>query len=190
MRVGFVEVLHQRAAEGDVQQLRAAAHAQHRQASIERGADQRQLPLVAARLDLAELGMRILAVQRRIGVGATGHHQTVEAADHVDRVGVAGQLHGQTADRRDPLRVLAEMQVDLLAVQRALREVRHTFDRPAPARQPDQRPPAHARVTAIGSRLMPLMKLERSRSTGPFERASLIRGSSSSNRTFSSMRAS
>ena len=146
MAVGLVEVLHERAPEGDVQQLGATAHAQHRQPPLERGADQRQLPVVATALDLTEVRMRVLAVQRRVGVGATGHHQAVEAADHVDRIGIAGELHRQTADGRDALRVLAEMQVDLFAVQRALREMGYAFDRPAAAGQTDERPLLMPRV--------------------------------------------
>ena len=142
--VGLVEVLHEAAAEGDVQQLGAAAHAQHRQPSFERGADQRQLPLVAVGLGLAQLGMRVLAVERRVGVGAAGHHQPVETADHVDGVGVAGELDGQPADSSDPLRVLAEVEVDLLASERALGQVRDPLDGPTPSGEADQWPPAHA----------------------------------------------
>ena len=52
-------------------------------------------------------------------------------------------------------------------------QVRHPLDRPSPPGQPDQRPPAHAVVPPlIGRRLMPLMKFERSRSTGPSSRTS------------------
>ena len=190
MRVGFVEVLHQCPAERDVEQLGAAAHAQHREPPLERSADQCQFPFVAAGLDLAELRMRFLSIQRRVGVGSAGHDQSVEAIDHVDRIRVSCQLHRKPADSSDPLRILTEMQVDFFAVQRPLWKVRHALDGPAPPREPYQWTPAHAGVTAIGSRLMPLMKFERSRSATPFGRASLILGSSSSNRTFSSMRAS
>ena len=49
----------------------------------------------------------------------------------------------------------------------ALREVRYALDGPAPPGKTDQRSPTHAGVTAIGSRLMPLMKLERK----PLDRA-------------------
>ena len=134
--------------------------------------------------------MGILAIEGRVGVGTSGHHQAVEPADHVDRIGVASQLHRQPTDRGDALRVLAEMEVDLLALQRALRQVRHALHRPAPPGQPDQWSSTHAGVNAIGSRLIPLMKLERKRSTGPSNRAALIVGSSSSKRTLSSIRAS
>ena len=190
MRIRLVEVLHQRAAESDVEQLGATTHAEHRESSIESGADQAELPFVAAGLDFTELGMRILAVQRGIGIGPACHHETVEAIDHVDGIGIAGQLHRQSADRGDPLRVFAEVQVDLFAVQRTLRQMRYPLDGPAAAGKPDQRSTTHAVLNEMGIRFMPLMKLERSRSIGPFERASLILGSSSSNRTFSSIRAS
>ena len=41
VRLSLVEVLHQRTAECDVQQLRTAAHAQHRQARSQRRTNQR-----------------------------------------------------------------------------------------------------------------------------------------------------
>lgn len=147
MGIGLVEVLHQRATEGDVEQLGAAAHAEHRQPAFERGLDQGQLPLVAVRFGLTELGMRVLAVQGRVWVGATCHHQAVETADHVDRIGVAGELDRQTTDRGDPLWVLAEVEIDLFAGQCALRQKRDPLHGPATTRQADQWAPAHGRAT-------------------------------------------
>ena len=186
--LGCIQMLHQRAAECDVQQLRAPAHAQHRDVGIQRGSNERQLPVVAAAFDRAERGMRILAVERGVGVGTTGHHQTVEAGDDLNRVGVAGELHGQSARLLDHLRVLAEVHVHLLAAQRRVVEQGDHLRRPPATRQPDQRRD-HAHATFTGRRFMPQMKLLRSRSIGPSISTDCRRGSSSSNSTFSSMRA-
>src|SRR3954454_25354380 len=62
VRVLLLEMLHQPAAEGDVEQLRAAADTQHRQVSVERGANELELPRVAIRFDLTEFRMRLFAV--------------------------------------------------------------------------------------------------------------------------------
>ena len=65
--------------------------------------------------------MGILAVQRRVRVCAARHHQPVETADHVGRLGVAGQLDRQPAYSGYALWIFAEVEVDLLAVECPLR---------------------------------------------------------------------
>jgi len=109
--------------------------------TVERGADQTELPRVATGLCLTELRMRILAVQRRVGIGPSGHHQTVEPTDDVDRLRLTRHLYGQSADGGDAFRILAEVDVDLLALQRVLGKVRHAGDGPSTTGQADQRPP-------------------------------------------------
>src|SRR3954471_23444139 len=99
--------------------------------SVERGVDQVELPRVAIGFDLAQFRMRLLAVQSGIRIGTSGHHQSVQPTDDLAWVRFSGQLHGQSADGGDALRELAEMDVDLLAFQCILREVRNAADGPS-----------------------------------------------------------
>jgi len=72
------QVLVETAAEMDVEDLHAAADAQERQATIDGGADQRELGGVAEVADVAGLGVGGLAVAGRVDVAAAGDDQPVE----------------------------------------------------------------------------------------------------------------
>jgi hypothetical protein len=90
-------VLVQRAALGDVDQLDAAADAEHRLAGGAGGAVQRDLEGVALRVDDAEVGLRRLAEARRVDVGAAGEQQRVGAGDRL--LGGRGSRTGATMGR-------------------------------------------------------------------------------------------
>ena len=64
------DVLHERAAGGDVEDLRAAADRQERQVRVHRAAREIDLELVAPGLGVVDLGMPRLAVEDRIDVAA------------------------------------------------------------------------------------------------------------------------
>jgi hypothetical protein len=77
------QVLDQRAAERDVQQLHAAADPEHRQVAFQRAQRQRDLRAVAVGPGVGGLGMALDAVGARVDVRAAGEHQAVEAVEHV-----------------------------------------------------------------------------------------------------------
>ena len=85
----FGQVLDERAAVGDVEQLHAAADRQHRQAAPLGGADQGKLAFVAARAGWLGAGMRLGAISRRVDVGAPRQHEAVESGDEGVEIGVA-----------------------------------------------------------------------------------------------------
>ncbi len=88
------DVLHQRAAAGDVQDLHAAADRENRQVAPARRGNQRDLELVPSRLRLLDRGMRRFAVSRRRHVGAAGQQETADAGERLlDR-------HRQVEDAR------------------------------------------------------------------------------------------
>ncbi|MFO0633300.1 MAG: hypothetical protein U0168_10645 [Nannocystaceae bacterium] len=76
------DVLPQRAAQRDVEQLDAATHAQHRHAAGPRDADQLALVGVAHRVAAPGVAQRRLAVAARGHVRAAGQHQAVDRVDH------------------------------------------------------------------------------------------------------------
>ena len=73
------DVLHERAAAGDVQHLHAAADGENRQIARAGGRDEGDLELVARRIDVLDPLMRRLAVSRGLDVAAAGQQQAVDA---------------------------------------------------------------------------------------------------------------
>jgi hypothetical protein len=82
------QVLVQVSAERDIEHLSAAANAEHRQASLDRAGQQRELPRVAIAARLVGFRMRLLTVYRRVDIFAAGDDQAVEPVEHAvcDRV--------------------------------------------------------------------------------------------------------
>ena len=76
------DVLHEVAAEGDVQHLHAPANCQHRQVGGERGPHQRDLEGVAAGLGGRRSSGGPGAVERRVDVAAAGQQHAVHPSDH------------------------------------------------------------------------------------------------------------
>jgi hypothetical protein len=72
------QVLIQRSAERDIEDLDSATDREHRQASITRGLEQREFGCVARRVDFAELRMRRRAVTFGIDVLAPGEQETAD----------------------------------------------------------------------------------------------------------------
>ena len=90
-------VLHERAAERDVQHLDAAAHAERRLIAFDERAAQRDLGVVAPRVERAGLGCGRGAVARRLDVAAAGDDHRV---DGVERGVELGAVVG-VDDRQD-----------------------------------------------------------------------------------------
>ena len=113
------DVLEQRAAEGDVEDLHTPADAQCRHAPVDGRPHQRDLEPVADGADVGHLGPGLLAVEDRVDVAPAGEEQAVEAAQplpglgpverdgrHDDGVG-AGPLHRLEIGRRRCHRALS-----------------------------------------------------------------------------------
>ena len=97
----LVEVLVQRAAEGDVQLLDAAADGEQRHAARHGAADQRQGGGVARRVGEVVLARGRAAVVRGVDVGrAAGDHDAVQSVEQRVRVEPIGQ--GRDQDRQRP----------------------------------------------------------------------------------------
>ena len=75
------QMLDEVAAEGDVEHLRAPADRQHRQVALERRLEQRKLGAVALGHDPGRLGMRLLAVEPGVEIGATREDQPVDRVE-------------------------------------------------------------------------------------------------------------
>ena len=127
-------ILLQRAAEGDVEKLHAPADAQHGDVAAQHQVKQRQLGLIAARVDAAAAGLTGAAVVDGVDVtaatedhrihaddqrvkrvqGRIVHHRHHLGADHLDGVEIVlgkilaavGAAVRQQADARDTLRVV------------------------------------------------------------------------------------
>ena len=112
------EVLQERAAAGDVDQLHPAADAQQRHVALDRRARERDLEGVALGHRVDGLRMRLLAVAGGVDVGAAREHQAVDQLQPglglLDQHGVgrehhhqaAGALHGLDVAERQQRRVL------------------------------------------------------------------------------------
>ena len=106
----FGQVLVQRAAEGDVDQLQAAADAEHRHAAALRAGEQGELPRVA--VGARRVGRRVAlgAVELGLHVEAAREDQPVEPVEHDLRGALGlclrGQQHGGGARRGHRLEVL------------------------------------------------------------------------------------
>ena len=75
------EVLHERAAEGDVEHLQAAAHREDRAAQLQRPRQDGQLGGVALGARRAGARVGLGAVAGRVDVGAAREHHAVEPVD-------------------------------------------------------------------------------------------------------------
>ena len=98
------DVLHERAAGGDVQHLGAAADREQRQVGRHRPARQIDLELVAPRLGIFDRRVPLLAVEHGVDVAAAGQEQAVELAEQLARA-LADLEHARPSaglfDRRD-----------------------------------------------------------------------------------------
>ena len=104
---GVGQVLVQGAPARDVQQLRAAAHAEDRHRARIGRARERELGGVQRGLDRAERGVRLRAVERRVDVRAAGQADAVHAVQQrLDRVRAQRRHdHGQAARALEGLEV-------------------------------------------------------------------------------------
>src|SRR5438132_3740826 len=88
--VVVIEMLHERAAQRDIDHLLTSADPEHRQLTLARLSEQRQLGLVELRIGLPDLLVRSLPVERRIDVPAAWQQQAVELRE---RLGPRDQVH-------------------------------------------------------------------------------------------------
>ena len=94
--VAVADVLGQRAAEGDVEHLHAAAQRQHRQVELDGREGHGDLELVVDLGDAVQrVVVRLLAVAPRVDVAAAGQQHAVEVAQHA--AGVAAPARGSAA---------------------------------------------------------------------------------------------
>ena len=91
------EVLLQVAAVHHVQELHPAADRKHRQVAVERGLHQRELRIVAVAVEADGLGVRRLAIQRGIDIGAAREDDPVERIEHL-----LDALHRRDHHRQPP----------------------------------------------------------------------------------------
>src|SRR2546429_1832542 len=90
------EVLVQRSAQGDVQDLDAATDGEDRKPAPLRAGDERQLDGITGGIGFAELGVRRRAVAGRLDVLASGEHQPLDAVEGGARgVGLEHRWHEQ-----------------------------------------------------------------------------------------------
>jgi GMP synthase-like glutamine amidotransferase len=135
------QILDQRAAECDVQNLDATADTEDRQTRGARDLDQRELPRVALGLGCPAPGLPLLAVPGGIDVGATAEDESVEALDdRVDR-SVPAQFDGQPPGRGDGTGVVREVEVDVGRPDGSRHSVAEDARRPPPAGHADERRP-------------------------------------------------
>ena len=83
------QVLVERPAAGDVEDLHPAADAEQRDASLQRASRQRDLESVAVRIGPDGLGVRLGAVALGIDVGAASQNQRIKAIEEL--IGVLGR---------------------------------------------------------------------------------------------------
>jgi hypothetical protein len=94
------EVLVDRPAERDVEQLHSAADAEERHAPLQGAARERQLELVALRIGGLGVLRAGVAVAPRVEVGPADRHQPVDAVEqHLGRTRVHRQQHRHRAAR-------------------------------------------------------------------------------------------
>ena len=72
------DVLHERAAGGDVQHLRAPADGEDRQVGVHRAARHVDFELVASRLGVFDARVALLTVEHGVHVAAAGEQESVE----------------------------------------------------------------------------------------------------------------
>ena len=89
------QVLNEIAAERDVEHLAAAADGEHRHVALERRFEQRSSARSRSRHDAGRLGVRLLAVELGVEIGAAGEDDPVERVERlVDSVGCGGTSSG------------------------------------------------------------------------------------------------
>ena len=109
------DVLDERASEGHIQDLDAAAHAEDREAAVEGASDELELERVPTRIGRAEMFARLLAVPARIDVSPASEENSVADLEGVVEVALHARQHQpDPAGQRDgPLvadaRVVAEV---------------------------------------------------------------------------------
>jgi hypothetical protein len=95
------QVLEQAAAEGDVEQLVAAADADDRQVEAQRGLHHPQLAQVLAEVRIVELGAPGLAIERGVQVGeAAADQHAVGAGEVALALGLVARAPARRADLR------------------------------------------------------------------------------------------
>ena len=96
------DVLHERAAERDVDHLAAAAHAEQGPLALECALHELELELVAMRVGRAERLVRLLAVTVRVDVPSAADHDRVDEVERVVEDGVeAAERERDPAGERD-----------------------------------------------------------------------------------------
>ena len=101
--VDEADILDERSAEGDVQNLDPAAHTEHGQALVECTLDELQLELVPLGVGRRELLVRLLSVPLRLDVAAAAEEDAVANLEHLIQVSVpdAGERQRQPACQGD-----------------------------------------------------------------------------------------
>ena len=138
VKLGVGDVLVERAAAGDVEQLHPAADAEHRQVALERAAREGELEAVALGPGALRVRVGLGAVAGRVDVRAAGEDEPVEQVEQLlGRLGdlvVGRQDQRQPARLGDAARVRALRDVDLdVAPDGPVRALDHRAD-------PDDRP--------------------------------------------------
>ena len=118
------DVLVQRPAQGDVEDLDAAADAQRRQPPVDGRPDERDLEPVADRADVAGLRMGLLAVEHRVDVSPADQQQAVETTQARRCLGFV-ERDGRHDDRIGP-RPLDRLEVGRRARHGPLPPAEHT----------------------------------------------------------------
>src|SRR5829696_2838054 len=109
------DVLHERSPQRDVQHLDPTAHAEHREAAVERTLDELALEYVASRLRVGQVLARLLPVAAWVDVTATAEKDAVAGVERILQVAVDPREPEPDAarERERPLeahtRVIAEV---------------------------------------------------------------------------------
>jgi hypothetical protein len=104
------KVLDQGAAQGNVQDLAASAYSQDRHSQPECLLQQRNLPVIAIRIDSADLRRRSVAIALRIDIAAPGEKETVEPCQS----SVSRGTRGSWQQMGDPARLPDSRAIGLL----------------------------------------------------------------------------
>ena len=131
-------VLVQGAAAPHVEQLQAAADAEHRDALVDGDVDEAELGPIAVRFGWVDVGSGSAPYRLGLDVRATRQQQAVETAGVLGGVDVLGQVHRQAARRGDGPGVVTHVHVDV-EVAEAAREPGDLGAELAPAGQADER---------------------------------------------------
>lgn len=88
---GFVDVLNQRTAEGNVDQLNSTTDREYRNAEMQRSVQQTYFEVVLKAIDAVDGGVRFLTVETRVDIGAAQQQQSVETTNEI-RCGFGSQI--------------------------------------------------------------------------------------------------